>query len=696
MANENLNFRFTADTSQFQNAIKSVTSGLKGTERISNAVTSQLSGIFSVAAVVGFGKAVLDATSQYQKFSAVLGNTLGSSSLANLKLKELQDFAAKTPFGVNELTASFVKLANAGFRPTGQQMTKLGDLASSTGKSFDQLAEAILDAQTGEFERLKEFGVRAKDAGDSVIFTYKGVQTTVEKTSESIRNYITDLGEAAGVSGSMAKISETLGGKVSNLGDNWDQMLISVGSNTSGAFSTAIDVIGKALSKITQYNDEINLVSKYNLGSNGKSFGEQLNRAINPFASKGATSTELAVQGVKDAQENVGKFISTALSAAKTTNDFSKALAGLKKQGDLELRSPAIESENERKAIKSVYQDGVKAIQDARTSFANTPISNANFGTGKKGKDVRTVSDVLADLQVDLKQTDIEFGKTFDDKAVSKIGDYQKAINDLIKLGVDPLSSSIRNLQKEQQNNVLLPGIGSTPSVTKPLETKNSSKIQNVGIKDSFKSITEEQKKILAATTTFNSDFNSLVQNGLGAGLGDAFNSIGEAFASGGNVMAAFGKSILSSFSGFLSQFGDLLIKYGLAAGAFAKLQAAILVPGAGLLAAGAAIAAGLALKVAAGAITGLISGKSNSKSDKNQSAFANGGIVSGKITNAMIGEYPSAGRGNPEVIAPLNSLKNMIGETGGGFGGNVSFEIKGDKLYGVLERYNKQQYRGR
>src|SRR5690606_41770376 len=59
-------------------------------------------------------------------------------------------------------------------------------------------SEAILDAQTGEFERLKEFGIRAKDAGDSVIFTYKGVQTQVEKTSGSIREYITSLGDAQG------------------------------------------------------------------------------------------------------------------------------------------------------------------------------------------------------------------------------------------------------------------------------------------------------------------------------------------------------------------------------------------------------------------------------------------------------------------------------------------------------------------
>lgn len=185
-----------------------------------------LAGAFSAGAFISFGKEVLAVTAEFEKFGAVLGNTLGSTALANLKLKEIEEFAAKTPFSVQELTNSFVKLANQGFKPTGDEMRRLGDLAASTGKSFDQLAEAILDAQTGEFERLKEFGVRAQDAGDKVIFTFKGVQTTVEKSSEAIRNYVTSLGDAEGVSGSMAVISQTLTGKISNLGDSWDQMLV--------------------------------------------------------------------------------------------------------------------------------------------------------------------------------------------------------------------------------------------------------------------------------------------------------------------------------------------------------------------------------------------------------------------------------------------------------------------------------------
>jgi hypothetical protein len=64
---------------------------------------------------------------------------------------------------------------------------------------------------------------------------------------------------------------------------------------------------------------------------------------------------------------------------------------------------------------------------------------------------------------------------------------------------------------------------------------------------------------------------------------------------------------------------------------------------------------------------------------------FANGGIVSGP-TAALVGEYSGA-RTNPEVIAPLSKLQNMIG-------GNVTFTISGDNLVGTLNRATKTRQR--
>jgi TP901 family phage tail tape measure protein len=61
---------------------------------------------------------------------------------------------------------------------------------------------------------------------------------------------------------------------------------------------------------------------------------------------------------------------------------------------------------------------------------------------------------------------------------------------------------------------------------------------------------------------------------------------------------------------------------------------------------------------------------------------FAKGGVVSGP-TLALVGEYAGASN-NPEVIAPLDKLRNII-QPQGGIGGNVRFEIEGRKLVGVI-----------
>ena len=55
---------------------------------------------------------------------------------------------------------------------------------------------------------------------------------------------------------------------------------------------------------------------------------------------------------------------------------------------------------------------------------------------------------------------------------------------------------------------------------------------------------------------------------------------------------------------------------------------------------------------------------------------FANGGLVYGP-TLALMGEYGGASS-NPEVIAPLDKLKSLIGDTGGGFSGRLEARLRG------------------
>lgn len=199
------------------------------------------------------GREVVRTLADFERFEAVLTNTLGSNSAAKKAMAEITDFAARTPFAVDQLTDSYVKLANQGLVPTEKQMTSLGDLAASTGKDFAQLTEALIDGQVGEFERLKEFGIRASKQGDKVKFTFKGVQTQVDFTEKAMQGYILSLGEVQGVSGAMAAISKTTGGQISNLGDSVTQLMLNLGTKLKPQISAVIGALGFLVENVGQF-----------------------------------------------------------------------------------------------------------------------------------------------------------------------------------------------------------------------------------------------------------------------------------------------------------------------------------------------------------------------------------------------------------------------------------------------------------
>ncbi|MCT4604471.1 MAG: hypothetical protein N4A59_16405, partial [Marinifilum sp.] len=166
---------------------------------------------------------------EFSKYEAMLINTLGSQKLANAEFAKLQKFAAETPFQLSELTNSYVKLSNYGLQPTMDDMRRYGDLSASLGKSFDQYVEAIADATQFEFERLKEFGIRAKKQGDKIKFTFKGITTEVNAEAQVVQKYLSSLGDMAGVAGGMEKISKRIGGALSNSKDATDALENAIG-----------------------------------------------------------------------------------------------------------------------------------------------------------------------------------------------------------------------------------------------------------------------------------------------------------------------------------------------------------------------------------------------------------------------------------------------------------------------------------
>lgn len=177
---------------------------------------------------------------EFAKYEAVLRNTLRSQEKATQAMKMLQQLAADTPASLKEWTEAFIKLVNRGIKPTSDELINMGDLASSQGKDVDQLIEAILDAMTGENERLKEFGIKASKNGNTVKYTFRGVTTEVQNSEEAIKNYLLSLGKLDGVAGSMAVQMQALEGMQSNLGDTLDSFYNKLGKRMESFFKKGI------------------------------------------------------------------------------------------------------------------------------------------------------------------------------------------------------------------------------------------------------------------------------------------------------------------------------------------------------------------------------------------------------------------------------------------------------------------------
>lgn len=286
---------------------KKSTKSIGGFNNILAKTAGIIGGIALADKLIDIGKQAIRVTAEFQKMSAVLKTSLGSQSEADKAFQRIRKFAADTPFQVREITDSFVRLANQGFVPTNNELKNLGDLAASTGKDFTQLAEAIIDAQVGEFERLKEFGIRAEKQGDQVKFTFKGVEEQVDFTSDAIQEYILGLGEVEGVSGSMAEISETLAGKISNLEDAVDNALFTLGTKMAPAIGGVLGLLTELIAGTEKASDAT------------KEQQSEINALVGAITDQNGTEeTRAALIG--ELNEKYPKFLGN-LEAEKVTNE---------------------------------------------------------------------------------------------------------------------------------------------------------------------------------------------------------------------------------------------------------------------------------------------------------------------------------------------------------------------------------------
>jgi uncharacterized protein YwgA len=608
---------------------------VKSTKKMGSAfseVGKTMAAVFTVDLLVNLGKKILDTTVEFQKMEAVLTTALGSNSAAKAAMDQIVNFASSTPFQVNELTDAFVKLSNRGFIPTMDEMRRMGDLASSVGKSFDQLTEAILDAQSGEFERLKEFGIKASAQGDVVQFTFKGITTEVQKSDKAIQEYLLGLGNLEGVAGSMEAISKTTGGQISNLEDNITQLFKNIGDSSSGFINWFIKDLNNVISTMRNFGEVVELMNPF------KTLSESSEEA-RTYLLKVNDSTDDLQRTIKDVASEFDNLDVATLEAGTSQTRFLNEMIRL---------GHTVEDS------KALFQTYVKLRKEQASSEAMLATSTSATTAATKQNTAEVEKQAAARQRAheqrikQLRKEAEEFLKN-QDATLKKVGsrdafggqptDVSKQVTPERLAMIQNASSSILAMNK--QIAATMPGI--------------------IIPEDAI-----ERLNLAAAAQSQMAYETQLVAQNMNAAL-----MVGDMFGQALGQLAETGKI---SFQGIFDALKQMVLRFAAAIAAAITLN---------ILTGGAVMSAGKA----AGAKSGfgaLLKGGS-SMGIGGLTPFANGGIVSGP-TPALVGEYTGA-RTNPEVIAPLSKLQNMMG-------GNVTFTISGDNLVGTLNRANKTRAR--
>lgn len=216
-------------------------------------------------AVANIGRNIVNTTVEFEKYNAILSSVLGSNSKAAETMQFLQTTAADTSSGINEVVRAFTRLSSSNIFLDENQLRQISDfsLATNPNRNVSDFAEAILDAQVGEFERLKEFNVRANARSqDTVAFTFKNVTTEVAKSSEAIGQYLINLGKLPGIAGINEAVLKTLGGQMAKLSDNITFLFKDIGEQLLPVFiavNKALDASITGIRRFGKFLDDIGL-----------------------------------------------------------------------------------------------------------------------------------------------------------------------------------------------------------------------------------------------------------------------------------------------------------------------------------------------------------------------------------------------------------------------------------------------------
>ena len=740
---EELKVRITGDTSDFDSALSATQKQLVDFSKKAADIGKTMSLYVTTPLVAAGGYAV--------KMAASFNESLNKVDVAfKSSAQEVKDFAKTTleSAGIAEgtalnMAANFGDMATSmglGVGEAAKLSTSLvqlaGDLSSMKDVQIEVAQTALTGIFTGETESLKRLGIAMQQQNVENYALAKGYKITFDQLTQTEQimwryNYV--MNATRNSQGDFLRTSESAANQMRKFGENTKQLSVDLGQQMLPAVTFITKALNGAMEGFMGASDEtkgfIVVLGGIAAATGPLLFlvGTIVPKVIEGFNLMSAAATKFNLT-LKTAGGIAG--LATLLGLAATSAyDYAKALNPNNKL-----------SEQEKKDANAIRQKNTEILASIdllkkQKGMASGPITGMNTAQGisTQSIDAQIAAQYKLLAQNKLLLKGIKEKETADQDATLKADIEAKKEQERIKKVKEALSGK-KKAQQEEKDNLLemqllkLKMAALDESIAKKDlarakfeafgDVKNAKELPTFAgdLVKHFEKFPAIGEKIMGITTSMGSlksplsVMDAAVQQSTDLQTQNLeklsleytnIMTMGQMVAdTAGQAFTALGDSVIKSMGlastgleGFAQVMLQTLVKLGTMV-----IQQLIMNQASAM---GAAIAGATQSGAATGpaaifttpafiatAIGGVLSAFAAIPK------FAAGGIVSGP-TMGLMGEYPGA-KSNPEVIAPLSKLQNMLDQGNGGGGGPMTgeFVLRGQDLVVALQRAEKQRNR--
>jgi len=611
--------------------------------------------------IIGAGGAAVASAIEFEQLEARLRVLTGSAEAGAAVFERIKKFAASTPFEVTDLVKATSQLIAFGFSADEalDSLQYLGDIAAATGSNINDIALILGQARTvgvAFTQDLRQLASRG-------IPVFEMLQEQTGLTGKAFDKFVSDGGVTFEVLNGILRKTASEGGKFFDGMGEQSRTLGGRLSNFKDAAKNAFAELGDAIIESTNLGVRIEQLSNL-INALVERFKE-----LSPEAKRTAVNIALIVSAIGPATFVIGKFATVIGGLAKSMGSLFKLIIGLAGPTGIIIGVVALvgamyyEFENVRKVVNGLLKTFV-AFGTLMLQLGKQLLNFTSLLGAIKSGNIENIRTSFNKLKNDL--TDLP----------SIVGDAFKNINftdseNKIDSFIDKAKKAIFGIKTEAAN-VVIPGIQPTTTVTGGgggvgLDSDiDKSQAYATALLPNFEGATEqlrtyntELEKNSSITDRVNATFDILSSS-----ITPIIDGVFNALESGQNVFKALVRGVK-----------DLIVNLIKAVAQAAILSAIMNILFPGLGAAGGAFSFRKILGGSLG-IPGL----------------ALGGLVTGP-TMALVGEGSGTSISNPEVVAPLDKLRSMLGNMNEGRY-IAETRIQGSDLLLSIERAERNRNR--